>query len=69
MVRRTPNAVIRLKDIGRVIRAQRDREMMTRADGEESVQIDIYKEADANMVEVAKKIKTTIRGLCAESRR
>ena len=45
---------IRVKDLGQVIHGQRDREMLTHTDGAESVQIDIYKEADANMVAVAK---------------
>ena len=47
---------IRVKDLGQVVHGQRDREMMTKTDGSESVQIDIYKEADANMIEVAAKV-------------
>ena len=47
---------IRVKDLGQVIHGQRDREMLTHTDGMESVQIDIYKEADANMVAVAKRV-------------
>ena len=47
---------IRVKDLGEVIHGQRDREMLTHTDGMESVQIDIYKEADANMVAVAKRV-------------
>ena len=47
---------IRVKDLGQVIHGQRDREMLTHTDGAESVQIDIYKEADANMVAVAKRV-------------
>ena len=47
---------IRVKDLGQVVHGQRDREMLTRTDGAESVQIDIYKEADANMVAVAKRV-------------
>ena len=42
--------------LGTVVHGQRDREMMTKTDGSESVQIDIYKEADANMIEVAAKV-------------
>ena len=60
VIRRQEGREIRLKDIGRVTRAHREREIITRTDGSESVQIDIYKEADANMVAVA---KTVIRAL------
>ncbi len=51
---------IRVKDLGRIIRTQKDREILTRTDGTESVQIDIYKEADANMVEVAKAVALAV---------
>ncbi len=51
---------IRLKDLGQVVYGQRDREMLTRTDGGESVQIDIYKEADSNMVKVGERIKEAV---------
>ncbi|HJN89459.1 MAG TPA: efflux RND transporter permease subunit [Verrucomicrobiota bacterium] len=51
---------IRVKDLGQVVHGQRDREMLTHTDGEESVQIDIYKEADANMVAVAKRVTALV---------
>ena len=51
---------IRLKDLGQVIYAQRDREMLTRTNGGESVQIDIYKEADSNMIKVGERIKAAV---------
>ncbi len=51
---------IRVKDLGQVVHGQRDREMMTKTDGSESVQIDIYKEADANMIEVAAKVTALV---------
>jgi hydrophobic/amphiphilic exporter-1 (mainly G- bacteria), HAE1 family len=51
---------LRLKDIGQVVYGERDREMLTRTDGAESVQIDIYKEADSNMVKVAERIKAAV---------
>ena len=47
---------IRVKDLGQVVHGQRDREMLTHTNGEVSVQIDIYKEADANMIAVAKRV-------------
>ncbi len=51
---------IRLKDLGQVVYGQRDREMLTRTNGGESVQIDIYKEADSNMVLVGERIKEAV---------
>lgn len=51
---------LRLKDLGQVVYGERDREMLTRTDGGESVQIDIYKEADSNMVKVAERIKFAV---------
>ncbi|MCF7762696.1 MAG: efflux RND transporter permease subunit [Verrucomicrobia bacterium] len=48
---------VRIQDLGRVERAHKEREMITRTDGAESVQIDIYKEADANIVAVAAAVK------------
>jgi len=51
---------IRLKDLGSVVYGQRDREMLTRTDGAESVQIDIYKEADSNMVKVGEAIQAAV---------
>jgi len=51
---------IRVKDLGQVVYGQRDREMMTKTDGAESVQIDIYKEADANMIKVADDVKKLV---------
>ena len=51
---------IRLKDLGEVVYGQRDREMLTRTDGGESVQIDIYKEADSNMVKVGERIRAAV---------
>ncbi|MGD8377777.1 MAG: efflux RND transporter permease subunit, partial [Acidobacteriota bacterium] len=51
---------IRIKDLGRVVRAHKEREILTRTDGGESVQIDIFKEADANIVALAKRIKALV---------
>jgi HAE1 family hydrophobic/amphiphilic exporter-1 len=51
---------IRIRDIGRVVRAHKEREMITRTDGRESVQIDIFKEADANMVDLAARVREAI---------
>jgi hydrophobic/amphiphilic exporter-1 (mainly G- bacteria), HAE1 family len=60
VVQRFQEREVRVKDLGRVVRAHKDREIITKMDGAESVQIDIYKEADANMVAVAKRVTTAI---------
>jgi hydrophobic/amphiphilic exporter-1 (mainly G- bacteria), HAE1 family len=65
IVTRNEGRELRIRDLGRVLRSQRDLEMITRTGGAESVQIDIYKEADANIVAVAKAVKTLI-GTVAE---
>ena len=60
IVLRRDGREIRLKDLGSVVYGQSDREMLTRTDGSESVQIDIYKEADSNMVKVGERIKAAV---------
>src|SRR6185503_9537917 len=60
VVTRVEDRNIRLKDLARVVRAHKEREILTRTDGAESVQIDIYKEADANMVAVAKIVTAAV---------
>lgn len=54
---------IRLKDIGSVTRAHKDREIITRVNATESIEIEIYKEADANVVSVAEAVRNRIFGL------
>ncbi len=58
---------IRVNDIGRVVRSNRDREIMTRSGGAESVQLDVYKEADANMVALAKSVRSAVGELDIEA--
>jgi len=60
IIRRIDDKPIRVKDIATVSRSHKDREIITRTDGSESVQIDIYKEADANMVAVAQSVIDTL---------
>jgi HAE1 family hydrophobic/amphiphilic exporter-1 len=51
---------VRIQDLGRVVRAHKEREMLTRADGGESVQVDVFKEADANIVAVAERVRAAL---------
>ena len=59
LVRRSERE-IRIKDIGRVEFAHKERQILTRTNGGESVQIEILKEADANMVAMAKAVKEAV---------
>ena len=56
-------AAIRLRDIGEVTRSHREREIITRVNGRESVEMEIYKEADANIVAVAQLVRNRLSGL------
>ena len=53
---------VRIKDIGTVVRGHTEREVLTRVNGQESVEIEIHKEADANAVGVAKLVNDAIYG-------
>ena len=54
---------IRLGDIAEIYRAHQDRQVITRVNGRESVELEIFKEADANMVEVARLLRNRLFGL------
>ena len=51
---------VKIKDIGRVVPSHREREILTRTDGQESVQLDIFKEADANLVALAHRVHAAL---------
>ena len=57
------SAVIRLRDIGRAFEANKERRVITRTNGVESVEIAAYKEADTNTVAVAAAVKERLAGL------
>ncbi len=46
----------------RLKRTNKEREIITRINGDESVEIEIYKEADANIVNVAKGVTDAVFG-------
>ena len=48
---------IRVRDLGTVEWGHKERQIVTRTDGRESVQIEVFKEADANIVALAHRIK------------
>src|SRR5690606_23169521 len=51
---------VRVRDIGRVERSHRERQLLTRTDGAESVRLEVYKEADANMVALSARVRAAI---------
>jgi multidrug efflux pump subunit AcrB len=63
IVSRSVNSVdIRLRDIATITRYHKDRQVITRVNGRESVEIEIFKEADANVVAVAQTVREAIFG-------
>lgn len=53
---------IKVKDIAKIHKTAKDREIITRIHGQESVEIEIYKEADVNIITVAQRIKNKLLG-------
>mgnify|MGYP000489436923 CR=1 FL=1 len=58
--------IVRLEQIGRVYLDYKEREVITRIDGRESVEIEIFKEADANIVQVASAVRAKLFGSPAQ---
>jgi HAE1 family hydrophobic/amphiphilic exporter-1 len=48
--------VVRLKDIARIVRGHKEREIITRIDGREAVEVAIYKEGGTNTVTVVDRV-------------
>lgn len=53
---------VRIRDLGTVLRGFKERDVITRIEGRESVEIEIFKEAGANVVDVAHTVKTRLFG-------
>ena len=53
---------VRLKDVGKVYRTHKERQIITRLNGTESVELEVYKEGDANIVEVARNVRDRVFG-------
>ncbi|HES59946.1 MAG TPA: efflux RND transporter permease subunit, partial [Caldithrix sp.] len=62
VIGRFNNVDIKVKDVGRVYRTGKEREIITRIEGRESVEIEIFKEADANIVAVAERVNHRLYG-------
>ncbi len=58
-------AVVRLSDVARVVRGHREREIITRINGAESVEAAVYKEGGTNTVTVSDGVQTELAELAA----
>ncbi len=54
---RADGTKVRVADVATVREAHRDREVVSHLDGREAVEIEIHREADANIVQVARSVK------------
>ncbi len=62
VIGRYNNVDVKIKDVGNVYRTSKEREIITRIRGNESVEINVYKEADANIVAVAGQVRNKLYG-------
>ena len=60
LIVRGDGARVRLGDVADVREGSADRELSARLDGERAVEIEVYKEADANLVQVARGVKAAL---------
>ena len=51
------NIPVKVKDVGKVTKGHKERDVITRVNGKESIEIAVFKEADANTVTVARLVK------------
>jgi len=58
-------AIVRLEDVARVVKGHKEREIITRIDGEESVEVAVYKEGGTNTVTVSDAVRESLEPLVA----
>lgn len=61
-------AIIRLEDVARVVKGHKEREIITRIDGQESVEVAVYKEGGTNTVRVSDAVQASLQDLRARLR-
>ena len=66
VIDRSQGAIVRLEDVARVYQGAREREVITRIDGNEAVEIAVYKEGGTNTVTVASAVLERVEGLVEE---
>jgi HAE1 family hydrophobic/amphiphilic exporter-1 len=59
---------MRLKDIAEISYSHKEREVITRVNKQESIEVDIHKEADANIVDVSNRVKERLFGTPRQQR-
>jgi len=62
-------AIVRLEDVATVRRGHKDRELITRIDGQESVEVAIYKEGGTNTAQVSDQVTVALAPLEARLRK
>jgi HAE1 family hydrophobic/amphiphilic exporter-1 len=60
VIHRDGDRVVRLADVASVTRSYKEREILSRINGRAAVEVAVYKEGDANIVDVAKRVRRTI---------
>lgn len=53
---------VRLRDIGEISYSHKERKVITRVNKKESIEVNVYKEADANIVDVCNRVKNQLLG-------
>lgn len=61
-IRRTDGVLIPLTDVAVISATHRDRDVVSRLNGGEAVELEIFKEADVNVVTVANRLKEALNG-------
>ncbi|MCA8961782.1 MAG: efflux RND transporter permease subunit, partial [Planctomycetes bacterium] len=61
-IRRDGESVVRLSDVARVVATHKDARVITRLDGRPAVKIEVYREAGANIVELADRVRRMVFG-------
>jgi HAE1 family hydrophobic/amphiphilic exporter-1 len=59
---RDGDSIVRLTDVADVARTFKKRDVITRIGGEESVELQVFKEADANIVDLARRVRMAVFG-------
>ncbi|MEM8709745.1 MAG: efflux RND transporter permease subunit, partial [Planctomycetota bacterium] len=61
-IARVNDAVVRVRDVAQVDRTHAEREVITKLNGREAVEIAIYREAGANIVDIAERVRNAVVG-------
>lgn len=61
-IRRSDGVIVPLTDVAILHEAPKERQVMSHLDGDEAVELEVFKEADANVVEVARVVKLLLEG-------